>query len=84
MANQFFPGPVVGGLASGNNFPDALSGGVHAAVKGGPLVLTDATALPISTKQYLQGNADVTLRTLYVYGGPGAIADAVLEALKKR
>lgn len=84
VANQFFPGPAAAGLASGAGFADALSGGVHAAMKNGPLVLTAPTALPLSTKQYLQGNADVTLRTLYVYGGPGAVADAVLDDLKKR
>lgn len=84
VANKFFPGPVAAGLASGAGFADALSGGVHAAMKGGPLVLTAPTTLPISTKQYLQGNADVTLRTLYVYGGTGAISDAALADIKKR
>ncbi|MCU1376263.1 MAG: hypothetical protein JWO68_3549 [Actinomycetia bacterium] len=84
VANQFFPGPVVAGLASGTVFPDALGGGVHAAMKGGPLVLTASTVLPVTTKQYLQGNSDVTLRDLYVYGGPAAVSDQVLIDLKKR
>jgi putative cell wall-binding protein len=84
VANQFFPGPLVAGLASGETFPDALGGGVHAAVKGGPLLLTAATTLPVTTKQYLQGNSDVSLRDLYVFGGTAAISDAVLTDLKKR
>jgi hypothetical protein len=84
VANKFFPGPQVAGLASGEAFPDALGGGVHAAMKGGPLLLTAAQSLPVTTKQYLQGNADVTLRDLYVFGGTAAIADSVLTDLKKR
>jgi hypothetical protein len=84
VANQFFPGLLVAGLASGENFPDALGGGVHAAMTGGPLLLTGATELPITTKQYLQGNSDVTLRDLYVFGGTTAISDQVLTDLKKR
>lgn len=84
VANQFFPGPVAGGLANGTTFADALAGGVHAAGKGGPLVLTGATTLPISTKQYLQGNSDLTLRDLFVYGGTGAVSDAVITDLKTR
>jgi SpoIID/LytB domain protein len=84
VANQFFPGPVVAGLASGTTFADALGGGLHAAMKGGPLLLSAATTLPITTKQYLQGNSDVTLRDLYVYGGQAAVSDAVITDLKKR
>jgi SpoIID/LytB domain protein len=84
VANKFFPGLLVAGLASGEAFPDALGGGVLAAVKGGPLLLTGAQQLPIATKQYLIGNSDVTLRDLYVFGGTAAISDAVLTDLKTR
>lgn len=84
VANRFFPGPVQAGLASGTRYFDALSGGVHAAARGGPLVLTQPTTLPPRPKTYLQSNAGTTLERLYVYGGSSAISDDVLTQLRTR
>ena len=84
VANKFFPGPASVGLASGTDFADALGGGVHASEQGGPLILTHPTSLPTSTKNYVQGNAEFTLRQLYVYGGTAAVSEQVITALKTR
>lgn len=84
VANRFFAGPVNAGLASGVSHVDAVSGGVHAAARGGPLVLTAPTSLAARTKTYLQSNAGATLQRVYVYGGQAAIADPVLTQLRNR
>lgn len=66
-------GPTVAGLASGENFPDALAGGVHAAVYGAPLLLTPAAALDPSTDAFLH-HYSPSLSRLYVYGGTGSVS----------
>ncbi len=59
-------------LATGINFPDALSAGPAAAHMSGVVLLTDGTSMPSITRSYL--NAHVG--TVYAVGGPAAIADA--------
>ena len=75
-ALRFFTGPTVAGLASGTNFPDALSGGAHVGKKGGPLVLTDPFTLSGPTDAYLKANA-ASLATIFVYGGLNAVSNPV-------
>lgn len=63
------PGTVL--LATGVNFPDALSAGVAAAKAGGVVLLTAGTSLPAETAGYLSAHAT----TVYAVGGPAATAD---------
>src|SRR5690606_26390236 len=64
------------------DFPDGLAGGLHIATRGGPLLLTGPADLDVPVLGYLDG-LDVagTLAAGYVYGGPAALADPVLDAV---
>ena len=58
-------------LATGINFPDALSAGPAAAHTNGVVLLTGGSSMPSITRSYL--NAHVG--TVYAVGGPAATAD---------
>jgi len=83
VATRFFPSPDEFGVATGNNFPDALSGGVFMATNGrmGPMLLVNGNTTPIppSIKTYLNGLEPGT--TGYAFGGPIAISTSVLNAV---
>ena len=68
--------PTGVGLASGLNFPDALTGGAFSGNAGQPLLLTNPTALPSSVGSVLQGMA-VQLKTVTIFGGTGAVSNSV-------
>ncbi|HWF42124.1 MAG TPA: cell wall-binding repeat-containing protein [Acidothermaceae bacterium] len=58
-------------LATGDNFPDALSAGPAAAHLGGVVLLTDGSSMPSITRSYLNAHPG----TVYAIGGPAAAAD---------
>lgn len=65
-------------VASGLDFPDALSAGPAAANLGGPLLLTNRNTLPSAVA------AEITRLnpgTIYVVGGPSVVSTAVENAL---
>jgi PKD repeat protein len=64
-------------LASGTNFPDALSAGAAAAKVGGVVLLTDGSTLPAETGAYLAAHAT----KVYAIGGPAAAADSAATPL---
>lgn len=64
-------------LATGTNFPDAVSASALAASRGWPVLLTDPGQVPDILAWYLDGLADPP--TVLPIGGPVAIADAVLD-----
>ncbi|MDY0340040.1 MAG: cell wall-binding repeat-containing protein [Coriobacteriia bacterium] len=65
------------GVATGYNFPDALSGGAASGYVGSPLILTRPTTIDPSTYDFLdQRRYDFGGMT--VFGGTGAIGDGVL------
>jgi putative cell wall-binding protein len=59
-------------LATGINFPDALSAGPAAAHTNGVVLLTDGSSMPSITLSYLNAH----IGTVYAVGGPAATADA--------
>lgn len=65
-------------LASGENFPDALSIASIAASRQIPILLTESKVLPDSTKQFLNNNSG---SKCYVIGGTGAVSDNVVNGL---
>lgn len=61
-------------VATGRDFPDALSIAPIAAKKNIPIILTDKSNLPSNVKAFL---ADRTISKAYVIGGTGVISDTV-------
>ncbi len=78
VAATFFGSPTFVGIASGERFPDALSGGVAAAMNGGPLMLTSRDGLSGPTAEYLAAHA-TSITTVHCYGGPSAMSSSVHE-----
>jgi putative cell wall-binding protein len=78
IAAQYSPGVPILYVASGRNFPDALSAAPAAAAAGGPLLLTDPENLPTATR-----DAIVRLEpaSIVVVGGPVSVSDTVLGQL---
>ncbi|MGH1550725.1 cell wall-binding repeat-containing protein [Leifsonia poae] len=79
VSQREFPGtaPVVY-IASGANYPDALSAGPAAAKRGGPLLLSTPSGLtaPVAAEVKRLKPA-----TVVIVGGPNSISDAVLGQL---
>ena len=66
-------------LASGESFADALAAAPVAAADGSPVLLTARDKLPAPTADELDRlNPDL----VYVVGGPGAVSQAVVDALR--
>ena len=65
-------------LASGENFPDALSIASIAAAKQMPILLTQSKILPDSVKEYINSNS---ISKSYVVGGIDVINDNVVKDL---
>lgn len=79
VAERFFLTPDFVGLATGERFADALSGGVHAAMHGGPLLLTPSTSLGEDARSYLAARSGFLSRVT-LYGGTAALSPAVEDA----
>jgi putative cell wall-binding protein len=58
-------------LASGTDFPDALSAGAPAGTASGAVLLTQGSRMAAATAAYLAGRPDATV---YAVGGPAAAA----------
>lgn len=67
-------------VASGEMFPDALSGGAAAARDGAPLLLTKATRLPAEIAEALKR---LKPSKIVIVGGTGAISDGVRAAIAR-
>ncbi|MFA5785561.1 MAG: cell wall-binding repeat-containing protein [Actinomycetota bacterium] len=63
-------------IASGNNWPDAIAGGVVAARAGLPVLLTAQDNLPDATASFL---SKYPLSRRVVLGGQAAVGDAVVR-----
>lgn len=64
------------GLASGENFPDALAGGAVMGYKHGLLLLTQPTVLSAPTATLITENK-ATIESVEFFGGTGALAPAI-------
>jgi len=78
-AKHFDPGAAVAFVATGEDFPDALTGGPAAAALGGPILLTQKTKLPSATVSELKR---LKPKKIVVVGGTGVVSAAVQDALK--
>lgn len=79
IAEGFAPGPPIVFVATGEDFPDALSGSAPAGRAQAPILLTRGASLPAATAQALQTLAP---QSVVVIGGPGAVSDAVLAEIR--
>ena len=72
------------GVATGEDFPDALAGGAMLASFGSVLLLAQGEALPPEAVQHLADHSN-TIRTVHVLGGQSALGadvrSAILDAL---
>ena len=78
ISSLFDPGVPVVYLATGTNYPDALSAASAAAYQGGPLLLTPPTSLPTVVRTELQ-RLDPDL--VVIVGGTGVVSSAVQSAV---
>ncbi|HEX7195201.1 MAG TPA: cell wall-binding repeat-containing protein, partial [Candidatus Limnocylindria bacterium] len=70
----FAPGVPQVFIATGRNYPDGLTGGPAAALRGGPLLLVPGTSLPSAVSAEL---LRLDPRRVTILGGPGAVSDDV-------
>lgn len=66
-------------IATGKNYPDALSGVAFAAKNGMPVFLVGDTA----PAALVSGFDGMDINTLYVFGGENAVSETVVNALTK-
>jgi len=66
-------------LATGEKFPDALTGGPLGGQLKAPIVLVQLNALPAPSQAFLDAHSN-TIAKLYVLGGTAAISDAVVAS----
>ena len=64
-------------VATGVDFPDAVTGGVYAASKKAPFILV-SSALTDSQKEIVKNTAP---KTINVFGGTGAVSDDTVKAM---
>jgi putative cell wall-binding protein len=79
ISEEYFPaGASVVYIATGTNFPDALSAAPAAALRGAPLLLVDTNVIPQSVRDELERlNPD----TIVIAGGPASVSEAVKTEL---
>lgn len=83
IAATFFPSASVAAVATGQLFPDAVSGGPMIGRSGGPMLLIDPTGpLPQPEAAYLNAR-QATLTSLDVLGGPDAVPDGTVTELRR-
>jgi putative cell wall-binding protein/peptidoglycan/xylan/chitin deacetylase (PgdA/CDA1 family) len=78
-ASTFAPGVPVVYVASGSNYPDALSGAAAAGSKGGPVLLVHQNEIPASVAAELDR---LNPARIVVLGGTTVISDAVQSSLQ--
>jgi|GEM_PF-6908798 len=65
-------------IATGENFPDALSISAYAAANGIPILLSSKDELPAGVKSYIQSH---NITKTFIIGGTGVISSSIAAAL---
>ncbi len=68
------------GIATGQNFPDALSGGPAAGSRDGVVLLTNSTTLSPSVTSYVNTNL-YNIYGVWIYGSTTAVSQGVQDSL---
>jgi hypothetical protein len=69
------------GIATGESFPDSLTGATHAAALGHPLLLVQGRGPSVAAIDYVVAHAQQIGR-LFVYGGEDAVGTVMVEKLR--
>ena len=69
------------GVATGANYPDALSGGAAIGTRGGALLLARPTSLPTISGNAIDTNS-ASIDLSIIFGGSGAVSDSVMDAVE--
>ncbi len=80
IAREFFSEPQKATLATGFSYPDALSGGVYAALHESPVLLTARENLPEETTAYFR--QEETLANVTIFGGEEAVSKSVVRGIE--
>lgn len=81
VAEELFEGPPLVGIATGERFPDALTGGAYVAARGGPVLLSPIASLPSDVADYLE--AQPSIQAAYLFGGTAALSAEVEQRVKQ-
>jgi len=76
VASYFFTKPDMVTFASGQNFPDALSGGAFASLNDSPILLVQRDVVPEVVKSYLRAN-ETSISTSALVGSAGVVIEDV-------
>jgi putative cell wall-binding protein len=79
ISKAHFPTAPVVYMATGENYPDALGGGVAAAIEGGPILLTKLNEIPQVTLDELNRLRPARIMIL---GSAAVMSDAVMNAAR--
>lgn len=80
VSQHFAPGVPTAFVATGKNFPDALSAGALAADRDSPVVLVEPDRIPDAVKTEL---TRLRPQRVVVVGGSAAVSDRVFRALER-
>lgn len=78
VSQRYSPGVAAAFVATGVNYPDALTGAAAAARLGAPLLLTRTTSLPSNVRDEL---VRLQPKKIVVLGGTGVVSASVASAL---
>lgn len=84
VAQRYFRGTDTVFVASGETFPDALSGGVLAASSGSALVLVKKDSVPSGARSALARQANVGASRAWLLGGQNTISTDIGNTLRTR
>ena len=82
VASRFFSNPDMVTFASGENFPDALSGGAFSALLDSPILLVRGGIVPVVVTTYLKAN-ETSVSSSALVGGAGVVIGTVQSSLEK-
>jgi len=80
VAEEFFTSPDTAALATGVDFPDALSGGVYAAIQDAPMLLTAQDELPGEAEDYF--SQEEAIEEVSVFGGEAVVSEEVMHTIE--
>lgn len=81
VAGYFFDSPEMVTFASGENFPDALSGGAFSALLDSPILLVRTDIVPAAVVTYLKAN-EKSVSSSALVGGAGVVTEKVRTSVE--